>query len=253
MAAVLSHLIAKMYVPLMRMYTVVLDARVSYGGSAGPTHLRERSRHTAAYAAPWCPIRKQSRTAKMVAAAPSSAAAAAAAATTTPAASAHVTRTLSAAPHTSLRPAQRCAQCSETHERERAISTIGDVLLQEASLTYSAHLVIPALCRAPLLARPQLQSYTRGSYQPGSRSAIKSFSRAREDRGVGTSPTGCSGNREYDAGLCYDKCDAGYYGVGAVCWRSCPPKSTDCGSYCVPQGTSCAAFVGGMYQSCIDR
>jgi len=40
-------------------------------------------------------------------------------------------------------------------------------------------------------------------------------------RGVGIVPTDC-GSKELDAGLCYDKCNQGYYGVGPVCWQICP-------------------------------
>lgn len=37
-------------------------------------------------------------------------------------------------------------------------------------------------------------------------------------RGVGT-PMICSADEDYDAGLCYQKCEAGYTGVGPVCWK----------------------------------
>lgn len=35
-------------------------------------------------------------------------------------------------------------------------------------------------------------------------------------RGVGTIPNQCDG--EINAGLCYDRCDPGYHGVGPICW-----------------------------------
>ena len=49
-------------------------------------------------------------------------------------------------------------------------------------------------------------------------------------KGVGTIPTECNGDK--DAGLCYDKCAEGYYGVGPVCWRYCPSGWTDNGIGC---------------------
>lgn len=40
-------------------------------------------------------------------------------------------------------------------------------------------------------------------------------------RGVGTIPI-CAPDHDKDAGLCYDKCSAGWNGVGPVCWQPCP-------------------------------
>lgn len=37
-------------------------------------------------------------------------------------------------------------------------------------------------------------------------------------RGAGTIPEGCPDGHENDAGLCYEKCRAGYTGAGPVCW-----------------------------------
>ncbi len=50
-------------------------------------------------------------------------------------------------------------------------------------------------------------------------------------RGVGTIPNDC-GAKENDAGLCYGKCKATYYGVGPVCWQSCPSGYVDTGALC---------------------
>jgi hypothetical protein len=49
-------------------------------------------------------------------------------------------------------------------------------------------------------------------------------------RGVGT-PVPC-GSKEYDAGLCYTPCSAGFHGVGPVCWASCPEGYADDGGTC---------------------
>ena len=37
-------------------------------------------------------------------------------------------------------------------------------------------------------------------------------------RGVGLIPKDCGSDKEYDAGLCYKRCNSGYNGVGPVCW-----------------------------------
>lgn len=52
-------------------------------------------------------------------------------------------------------------------------------------------------------------------------------------RGAGTVPTSCSGGQEYDTGLCYQQCRAGFDGVGPVCWkRGCPTGYEDHGATC---------------------
>jgi hypothetical protein len=50
-------------------------------------------------------------------------------------------------------------------------------------------------------------------------------------RGVGIVPN-CAPDKDKDAGLCYDKCPAGYKGVGPVCWKPCPEGYTDDGATC---------------------
>ena len=50
-------------------------------------------------------------------------------------------------------------------------------------------------------------------------------------RGVGTIPTDC-GDKENQAGLCYNRCRSGYYGVGPVCWQSCRGGFSDHGASC---------------------
>ena len=51
-------------------------------------------------------------------------------------------------------------------------------------------------------------------------------------RGVGTIPTDCTGGKENQAGLCYNKCPAGMNPVGPVCWSNCPPGYVDHGAIC---------------------
>ncbi|MEM7157693.1 MAG: hypothetical protein AAF799_32935 [Myxococcota bacterium] len=56
------------------------------------------------------------------------------------------------------------------------------------------------------------------------------FAKETRDRAV-TFP-GCDGGREYDGGLCYDPCRAGFTALGSVCWAACPPGFDDHGATC---------------------
>src|SRR5262249_34293857 len=49
------------------------------------------------------------------------------------------------------------------------------------------------------------------------------WSRARKE---------CPGGGEYDAGLCYPACRAGYHGLGPMCWQNCPSDMLDDGATC---------------------
>ena len=70
-------------------------------------------------------------------------------------------------------------------------------------------------------------------------------------RGAGK-PLTCSGNKELDGALCYDKCKAGYSGAGPVCWENCSKDARDypvnCGSYCGISKLACnpAIFIVGV-------
>lgn len=61
-------------------------------------------------------------------------------------------------------------------------------------------------------------------------------------RSPGTIPTGC-GNRQYDAGLCYDKCKTGYTGLGPVCWGQPPSNWVQCGMGAARSDLTCASTV----------
>jgi hypothetical protein len=58
----------------------------------------------------------------------------------------------------------------------------------------------------------------------------------------------CSAGREYDAGLCYDKCRAdNYKGIGPVCWEQCPPDTpVNCGAMCGETVFSCVGSIGNQ-------
>ena len=46
-------------------------------------------------------------------------------------------------------------------------------------------------------------------------------------------PLNSCGEKEMEAGLCYNKCKEGYKGVGPVCWKSCPAGWKDTGVACL--------------------
>lgn len=46
----------------------------------------------------------------------------------------------------------------------------------------------------------------------------------------------CKENEEYDAGLCYPKCNAGYNGSGHICWENCPSDTVSTGVFCSKGG-----------------
>lgn len=57
-------------------------------------------------------------------------------------------------------------------------------------------------------------------------------------------PMGCDSTEDYDAGLCYPKCNYGADGVGPVCWGHCPPGTTDCGgTLCLENSTTCSQQI----------
>lgn len=62
-------------------------------------------------------------------------------------------------------------------------------------------------------------------------------------RGVGTIPTDC-GSKQNDAGLCYNNCSDGYYGVGPVCWKKCTAAAPfNCGAACASNQDTCASKI----------
>lgn len=67
-------------------------------------------------------------------------------------------------------------------------------------------------------------------------------------RGVGTIPTNCNGG-DYDAGLCYSKCRAGYAGVGPVCWGEPPPSWVQCGMGAAKSSSVCRGVEFGQVAS----
>ena len=61
-------------------------------------------------------------------------------------------------------------------------------------------------------------------------------------RGAGV-PMICPTGREYDAGLCYEPCRAGYTAVGPICWPVCSGETTDTGVACAKKSYGRGAGV----------
>lgn len=61
---------------------------------------------------------------------------------------------------------------------------------------------------------------------------------------IGAPETGvCPAGLEMDAGLCYPPCEAGYDGVGPVCWADTPDGWVDCGMGAASDDAACAEVV----------
>jgi hypothetical protein len=75
-------------------------------------------------------------------------------------------------------------------------------------------------------------------------------------RGVGTVPD-CESGKEYDAGLCYDKCGKGAdgvnaKGVGPMCWSEGPPGWVQCGMGWAKNKGACDSNIADQVLSVVD-
>jgi len=59
----------------------------------------------------------------------------------------------------------------------------------------------------------------------------------------------CSSSKEYDAGLCYNKCRSGYNGVGPVCWAKVPHGWVDCALGAASSSSECAKATSDQVMS----
>lgn len=67
---------------------------------------------------------------------------------------------------------------------------------------------------------------------------------------LGNPKTGqCGSGNQKDAGLCYGACQAGYSGVGPVCWAEHPKGWVDCGMGAAKDSATCAKVVFGQVSS----
>jgi len=62
----------------------------------------------------------------------------------------------------------------------------------------------------------------------------------------------CDSEQQYDAGLCYDPCNAGYDGVGPVCWGACPSGMSQCGALCMTDSSACAGEIMSMCEDVLE-
>ena len=56
----------------------------------------------------------------------------------------------------------------------------------------------------------------------------------------------CFDNGDYDAGLCYSKCESGHDGVGPVCWQTCDNSMVNCGLSCGKTTATCVTAGADM-------
>lgn len=80
---------------------------------------------------------------------------------------------------------------------------------------------------------------------------VQITAKASYGRGAGVGRV-CSAGLEYDAGLCYAACDAGYDGVGPVCWGTCPEGMVACGAGCASSQTVCADTILSQVTSSLE-
>ena len=67
---------------------------------------------------------------------------------------------------------------------------------------------------------------------PSAFAADDYYYKVSEQRGAGTVPNTCAPDQDRDAGLCYDKCPAGFKSVGPLCRQQCAEGYKDDGAAC---------------------
>lgn len=66
-------------------------------------------------------------------------------------------------------------------------------------------------------------------------------------------PGVCAAGQQYDAGLCYSRCNNGYNGVGPVCWGTCPAAfPVNCGAGCATSQDACAQNTSDQVMSVLE-
>jgi hypothetical protein len=59
----------------------------------------------------------------------------------------------------------------------------------------------------------------------------------------------CTNGQIYDAGLCYDKCQTGFYGIGPVCWKAPPSNWVECGMGAATDSKACTNVIFDQFAS----
>jgi hypothetical protein len=76
--------------------------------------------------------------------------------------------------------------------------------------------------------------------------SIETVAKHSYGRGAGY-PLGCADDEDEDAALCYEPCKDGFYGVGPVCWESCPDdRSVDGGAICCDTKDTCSDKITSL-------
>jgi hypothetical protein len=73
-------------------------------------------------------------------------------------------------------------------------------------------------------------------------------------RGVGKVPTACSDGKQNQGGLCYKPCEAGYKGIGPVCWADACPSvfPTKCAAGCAKSSNACFSSIVNQTVSVLE-
>ncbi len=109
--------------------------------------------------------------------------------------------------------------------------------------TYNSNTIVYSECRPGYRTAPVATSLCTPVCPAGTIDIGFSCQKTTYDRGVGK-PMQCGPGKDRDAGLCYDRCQPGYAGVGPVCWNQCPAKlPVNCGAGCAANQAECALNV----------
>lgn len=131
----------------------------------------------------------------------------------------------------------------------RARCAQSDLGRQYGCGTFNADTIVYSLCPPSYTTAPVITNLCTPVCPAGMTDIGISCQKSTYDRGVGRIPD-CSGNTPVkDAGLCYKGCKSGYYGVGPVCWASCPSGWTDCGAMCGTSKGACATAITNQVTS----
>ncbi len=73
-------------------------------------------------------------------------------------------------------------------------------------------------------------------------------------RGAGRVPKNCSGGKENQGGLCYKACEAGYKGIGPVCWANACPSvfPVKCAAGCAKSSNACFSSIANQTLSVLE-
>ena len=121
------------------------------------------------------------------------------------------------------------ARCRKAHGRDCVVANANTMVYSTCPPGYQQAPVVTNLC-TPVCP-------------PNTTDIGISCQKNTYDRGVGGLMS-CAANQQQDAGLCYSRCNAGFSGVGPVCWAACPASlPVNCGASCAKDKDECALAV----------